>query len=94
MLLFGMFATAVAVGVMAQVWKGRTGVLWFALTGIVETVWMLVVQGSMFVQQGRIAGTNGDQAEALAAVIMVCGIGGGAMALAVASLPTKKAPSQ
>lgn len=93
MLLLGMFLAAVAVGAMAQVWKGRTGVLWFVITAVVEFAVSALVVWSTVQHPETFAGVD-EHTKQLSMTIATVGIGGGIMALAVASLPTKKTPDQ
>lgn len=42
MILTGVFLAAVVVGALAQLWKGRTGALWWFLTMVVQGAILLV----------------------------------------------------
>lgn len=88
---FWMILSAVGVGIVAQVGKGHLGVLWAALTLVLEVGLAVLVVGSAFLHAPDLLGTwSGDAAVNL----MVAGGGGLAMTLIVLTLPSRHGPEK
>jgi len=93
----GMLAAAVIVGVIAQIWKKRTGAFWAIATLALELpVYFVLYLATAWDDPGRYSPAKHPDlpsAPWLALALVVSAAVAGTMLLIVASLPRSKAPS-
>lgn len=86
MTVIAALAAAILVGVVAQLWKRRAGLLWGFLTLVVELIVFMTLVAAAFVRSPDFLSGDGGYATL---ALLAAGIGGGVMLLVVALLRRK-----